>query len=756
VIINNLFLIFLLTTFNNNVVRGKVYDSYSKEPLPFANILVEGTGMGTVTDTDGYYYLEVPDTLNECYLIYKMIGYRQDRKKIVFGINNKVEVNVAMRMEPLKMQGIMVSAKKERFKESASITPTSISHKELRMSPSLIEGDLMRSIAMLPGVTKATDFSTSISVRGGGPDQNEVLIDDVPILNPSHLFGLVSAFNVNAISDVELYSSGIPIRHDNSLSSVLDIKTRGVGREIKGLTGVFSVSPLSAGITIGRPFSGINSNVLFTFRRTYADQLLKLFDFNLPYYFYDSYFHAEMDIKGWTFILSGYLGKDFLDIRDEDNDDLSIVGFDWGNKVGTLNAFHSCGEDIFHIAVGWSNHNFGFSLLDTLFITHGDLHVGNISLDYSKKIKEHDITIGIVENYRPFTYDANILMGYRYEYEGIWSNRAFFYIQDTFRPAEKILMSGGLGFTHYYSEAEKFNAYNLDYLTAYRLAIKYFLADLYGATFSFGNFHQFVVPAGGIMGQEDNNTFPIYYWVPMGGEYAPEEAQHFNLGLEGWLTEDYYFSLEGYYRNYSHLLQMRSDLSEIDISSDETYYRTMFESGYGKSYGFDLLLKKEIGTLRGWLSYSFLKSDVTYADKTYPSIWDRTHNLHLTVLSSLPWRWEGGTQITFSTGNPFTSDLARFRYRSGVQPYPEDDPQWIELEGEKNGVRYPPYLRIDVTATKQFYFGNNELDLKLSIFNVLNRRNVFLYYYDYDEEPPVKKPFHMLPIVPSIEIIYRF
>jgi hypothetical protein len=752
--ISHMLLVFLLAA-PGKVIRGKVYDSYSKEALPFVNIVVEGTGVGMVTDNEGYYSLEIPDTLDNFFLVYTMIGYTQERKWIAFKEKESMVLNVAMRMELLKVQGIIVSAKRERFKESASITPTSISHKELRVLPSFIEGDLMRTIEMLPGVTKATDFSTSISVRGGGPDQNEVLIDDAPILNPSHLFGLVSAFNVNAIRSAELYSSGIPMRHDNSLSSVLDIRTRGVEREIKGLTGVVSVSPLSSGLTLGSPISRANSNFLLTARRTYADQLLKLFDYDLPYYFYDAYLHAETDAKGWSFILSGYTGKDFLDIRDEDNDDLSIVGFDWGNKVGSLNVFRSWDDDLFHAEAGWSSHDFGFKILDTLFVTHGHLHVGSFGVDYTKKIKGHEVTAGIIENYRPFAYDVNFLMGYRYEYSDIWSNRALLFLSDKFSLTEKLIVSAGIGFTHYYSQAEKFNAENLDYLRAYRLSAKYFLDDLRAVTVSFGNFHQYVVPGGGVMGPEDNNTFPIYYWVPLGGEYDPEEAHHVNVGCEGWITEQYYFSLEGYYRNYNHLLQMR-DISEIDISNEEEYYRSMLEDGSGKAYGFDLLLKKEIGTVRGWLSYSFLKSNATFGEESYPTIWDRTHNVHFMLLSSLPWKWEGSTQLTFSTGNPFTSDLARFRYRDGTLPYPEDDPEWIELGGEKNAVRYPPYLRVDVSASKSFYFGNNELDLKLSIFNVLNRKNVFLYYYDYDTEPPVKKPFHMLPIIPSIEIVFRF
>jgi hypothetical protein len=658
-------------------------------------------------------------------------------------------------MELLKVQGIIVSAKKDKFKESASITPTSVSHKELKLLPSFIESDLMRTIEMLPGVTKATDFSTSISVRGGGPDQNEVLIDDVPILNPSHLFGLVSAFSVNAIRNAELYTSGIPIKHDNSLSSVLDIKTRGVDKEIKGLSGIISISPLSSGLTIGSPLSSMSSNYNFTVRRTYVDQILKLFDYNLPYYFYDAYFHGETDVKDWKFILSGYTGKDFLDIRDEDNPEINIVSFDWGNNVAALNVFRAWGDDLFHISMGWSSHNFGFKIMDTLFITHGNIHVGICGVDYSKKIKEHEITIGAIENYRPFEYNVNFQMGYEFDYSDIWSNRALLYISDKFSLTDRILVNGGVGLTNYYSESKNVNVSKQDYFRAYRLAVKYFVSDFRAITISFGNFHQYVVPGGGIMGQDDDNTFPIYYWIPLGGEYDPEEAHHFNIGCEGWLNEYFYFFLEGYYRNYNRLLQMR-DMTETEMVDPKEYYKTMLESGHGKAFGCDFLLKKELGIFRGWLSYSYLKSNSTFGNETYPTIWDRTHNLHLMLLASLPWHWEGGTQFTFSTGNPYTTDRARFRYRRSTLPYPDDDPFWIELEGEKNAVRFPPYLRVDITTSKAFYFGNNELDLKISIFNVLNRKNVFLYYYDYDEEPPLKKPFHMLPIIPSIELIYRF
>jgi hypothetical protein len=738
-----------------NVLTGNVYDAATKEPLQMVNIVIVGTEFGTVTDDKGYYSLIMSDSLSEFKVRYSMIGYRPIIKDIKFSGQDYLNVDIAMKMEPLKVQGILVSAKKKKFKSTAFMTPPSLSDKDLMMLPSFVEGDLMRTIEALPGVTKSSDFSTSVSVRGGSPDQNRVLIDDVPLLNPFHLFGLVSAFNSNAIKSAELYSSGIPVRHDASLSSVLDIKTKGVGRDIEGLSGVASLSILSGSFTMGGKIPSLNSNYLLSVRRTYADKLLALFDYDLPYYFYDGYLHWETDINdNWSLVLSGYTGEDFLDIRDEDDESIRLIGFDWGNKVAALNLFHSNTDgDLFHIFGGYSNHDFFLRALDTVFITDGDINVGTIGAEYTKNFKRNEITVGVEEYYRPFEYNVNFQMGFKYTYEDIWSNRVSMYVEDKFDLSDYLILSGGLALTHYYSESEEFEQENSDFFRAYRLSAKYFFDDLRAVTFSFGNFHQYIVPGGTLINM--GIDLPIYYWIPLGGEYDPEEAHHFNLGFEGWLREDVYFSLEGYYRSYNRLLNLR-DMEDIQITTEKTYYETMLEEGSGKAYGLDFLLKKEIGNLRGWLSYSLLKTDVTFGDETYPTNWDRNHNIHLTLLALLGKRYEAGIQFAFCTGNPFTTDLARCRYRKELMPYGENEATWIQLPGDKNQVRYPSYVRLDASLGRSFYFGNNELDLKLSVYNVLDSKNVFLYYYDYDEEPPIKKAFNMLPRIPSIEFIYKF
>ncbi len=748
---------FILLFSHYNVLTGYVYDASTKEPLQMVNIVVMGTESGTVTDGEGYYSLIMSNSLNEFKVRYSMIGYGNVIKDIKFSGQDYLSIDIAMKMEPLKVQGILVSAKKKKFRSSASMTPPSLSDKDLMMLPSFVEGDLMRTIEALPGVTKSSDFSTSVSVRGGSPDQNRVLIDDVPLLNPFHLFGLVSAFNSNAIKSAELYSSGIPVRQDASLSSVLDIKTKGAGRDLEGLSGVASLSILSGGLTISGKVPSLNSNFLLSVRRTYADKLLALFNYDLPYYFYDGYLHWETDINdNWSLVLSGYVGEDFLDIRDEDDKSIKLIAFDWGNKVAAINLFHSNVEgDLFHVFTGISNHDFYLRALDTIFITDGNINVGTFGAEYTKNFKEHEITVGVEDYYRPFEYNVNFLMGYDYSYDDIWSNRASVYVEDKFK-FDGFLLSGGFALTRYNSESRELDHTNSDFLRAYRLSVKYFLDDLRAITFSFGNFHQYIVPGGSIMGSASEGVdIPIYYWIPLGGQYDPEEAHHFNVGFEGWLREDLYFSLEGYYRNYNRLLNMKEQ-EDININTEKEYYETMLESGEGKAYGIDFLLKKEIGNLRGWLSYSFLKTDVTFGDKIYPTAWDRTHNFHLALLALLGKRYEAGVQFGFCSGNPYTTDLSRLRYRKEVMPYGEDEAEWIELEGDKNQVRYPPYLRLDAGISRSFYFGNNELDLKLNVYNVLNTKNVFMYYYDYDEEPPIKKPFHMLPIIPSLEFIYRF
>jgi len=748
-------LMFLVSQYN--VVTGQVYDAATKERLPMVNIVIMGTEQGTVTDSDGYYSIIVGDTLNEFKLRYSMMGYGQITKDIKFSGREHLSVDIAMHMEPLKAQGILVTAKKEKFRNTASITPPSLSQKDLMMLPSFVEGDLMRTIEALPGVTKSSDFSTSISVRGGGPDQNMVLVDDVPLLNPFHLFGLVSAFNSNAVKSAELYVSGIPIKHDASLSSVLDIRTKGVDKEIKGLSGVASLSVLSGSMALGSNIPSLNSNFLLSVRRTYADKVLALFDYDLPYYFYDGYLHWETDIKDWSLVLSGYTGKDFLDIRDEDDESIRIISFDWGNEVAALNLYRSNTKgDLFHIYAGYSNHDFFLRVLDTLFLTDGNIDVGTIGTEYTKKYGDHEIAIGLNECYRPFEYNVNFNMGFEYSYSDIWSNRASIYAEDQYRLSENLLLLGGFSLTHYYSGSEEFDLTNQDYLRAYRLSAKYFFDDLRAVSFSFGNFHQYIVPGGSVMGNAGVDI-PVYYWIPLGGEYDPEEAHHFNLGLEGWLKEDIYFSLEGYYRKYNRLLNMKG-FEDIEVANEREYYESMLEEGDGRAYGFDCLLKKEIGNLRGWLSYSFLKTDVAFGDEAYPTDWDRNHNFHATLLALLGKKYEAGVQFAFCTGNPYTTDLARFRYRAEFLPYENKycDPSWIELEGDKNQVRYPPYTRLDASLARSFYFGNNELDVKLSVYNILDSKNVFMYYYDYDEEPPVKEPFYMLPRIPSIELIYKF
>jgi hypothetical protein len=745
----------ILSAGGHKILTGTVFDAASKDPLPTANIVVAGTEMGTTSDYNGFYSIILPDTLKKVKLVCSMMGYKKVEREIFFFGKDYAETDIAMRITTLKSQGILISAKRKKFRESAAITPASLSTEDLLILPSFQEGDVMRTLEALPGITKASDYSTDIAVRGGSPDQNLVLLDNIPLLRPFHLSGIFSAFNVNAIKNVELYKSGIPAEYDAALSSVLDVKTKGVDRDIKGLNGVFSLGLLSAGATIGSPLPYLNTNFLFTVRRTYFDKIIPDI---MPYYFYDGYLHIESDITdNWTAVLSGFKSKDFLDIRDENNEEIQFVGLDWDNNIVGLNMFHSGDNESFlHFSGGFSKHSFHFSLMDTIFITNGVIDISTLGIDYSRAFGGHKLKFGINDEYRPFKYDISSNMGVNFEYEDIWSNRAMGFAEDEFSPVEDLLIRGGLALTHYYSESEEFEQNNSAFFRSYRLSAKYFLNEIKALTVSLGNYHQFEVPLVPGESETGGMSLPFYYLIPLGGEYNPEEAHHINLGYEGWLNESYYFSLEGYYRIYNRLYKINED-PETDIENASDYYRTMFDEKEGDAYGMDFLLKKEIGKLRGWLSYTFLKSRIKSGDESYPSVWDRTHNLYLILFTMLPKEWELGVQFAFSTGNPFTMSMGRYYYRKPGTPYDNDNTSWwMELEGEKNAFRLPSYLRLDISATKTFYFGNNEGDLKLSLYNALNRKNVWFYYYDYDEEPPLRETFNMLPIVPSIEFIYRF
>ncbi|OQX51092.1 MAG: hypothetical protein B5M53_11360 [Candidatus Cloacimonas sp. 4484_209] len=682
-----------------------------------------------------------------------MMGYKTETRTIKHPGRKNITLNIGMRIKVLKLQGVIVSAKKDEFKKSARISPVSLSHRELETAPSFIEGDLMRTLETMPGVTKTSDFSSAISVRGGGPDQNLVLLDNIPLLNVNHLFGLVSAFNIDAISNVKLWASGIPIAYDASLSSVLDVHSRGAKSEIKGLSGSTSLSLLSSKLTIGTPLSFLNSNILISARRTYADKLLKLFHYNLPYYFYDGYFHSESHIDNWVMVLSGFRGKDLLDLKNEDDPSMTIVKVGWDNTVGALNLFHSVGKKgLFHIATGWSNYNFNMRIMDTLSVMNTGMNVGSIIADYSQKFGGQKLTIGLKEQYRPFDYNVSFLMGLNYSFSRPWINLGSVYIEDEFSPIKKLMLSGGVSFTHYYSKCKDFHISHTVYPRAYRLSGKYFLSDLRALTFSFGNFHQYVVPAS--LGGKDV-IMPLFNWVPLSGNYEPEEAYHTDIGYEGWFNSNYYFAIDGYYKNYSHLLEMK-DASNIEVSSSQELYETMFQDGSGKSYGIDVIIKKEVGNIKGWLSYSFLRTYLSYDTLKFPADWDRNHNFHFVLLSVLPWNMVSALQLSYTTGNPYTGVVGRYLHRWEKKPGGDDNPGWWEVESKKNGLRFPPYLRLDVSADKTFYLQNKTLNLKLSIYNLLNYKNVLFYYRDYDTEPPVQKSFYDLPIIPSVEIKFMF
>lgn len=760
-----LFLSILMITIGGKTISGKVYDYNSKNTLPLVNILVEGTNIGTFTDSNGYYKIEIPDSLSSVVLRYTMIGYEKKRKEIRTDKGKIISVDIEMRMKPLAAQGVLITARKEDFRESSSITAPSLSQKNLMFLPSLIQSDLMRTIEMMSGITKVSDFTNSISVRGGAPDQNLILIDNVPILKPSHLFGIVSTYNTDVVEKAKLYKSGISARYDDMLSSVLDIRTKGLESKAEGFTGNISSSFLSSKITLGSKIPIINGNILISVRRSYVDKLLKLFDYDLPYYFYDGHLNLESNLGNWLFTLSTYKGKDFLKYKlyyNKEEDSLyTVADVNWDNSLFSLGAFYPCGEgSLLHFSAGFSEYKSLQNFSDSIVDSKTKIKIFTTAADYSHKFNKHKVTIGLYDYLKPFDYELSVQTGFRYKLEDKLSNRASLFVEDQISAWKDLLLKGGIAFNHYYSKGDSINSSNSKVLTTYRLSCKYFLNDLTAFVLSFGNYHQYQVPAA-IEVKETLVITPISIKLPLYGKYEPEKARHLNAGFEGWFSESFYFSIEGYYRYYNHLLQMKEKFKNIDIQNTQSLYETVFESGTGNTWGADFTLKKEKGKLSGWLSYTFLKSEVSFDTLTYIPDWERTHNFHAALLARLGWGLVSGLQFSFSTGNPYTGATGRF-YRK--LPYPhhpvfteEDD--WGILKGRKNNERFPPYIRLDLSLSRCFYLEDKELEIKFSIYNITNHKNVFFYYYDYsnsNQNPPTKESFNMLPIVPSIEIKYKF
>jgi len=723
-------------------LRGQVLDRRDSSAVPQATVRLAGSRVQTATDAAGRFRMGSL-VRSDLWLVVTAPAFRPET---VFVAANRDTVTIylarlVLELAPVEVQGQRLEPR-ARFEQTAQPSVASISGEEVRRTPALLEADVIRTVQLLPGTVAKNDYSVGYNVRGGESDQNLVLLDGVTVFNPSHLGGLFSTFDADAVGRADFLTGGFPAGYSGRLSSVLDIGVRpGDAHRVRGSA---QVSLLSSKLLLEGPLSA-GASWLVAARRTYLDAVVSAFTSEvLPYYFSDGLAKLHLPIGSDGFLsLTGYWGRDALEYRLVDSSasrDRVDLAFDWGNALAGLHWRQPLGRTHLEARASVSRFSSTLGLLPNLvrFDNGARLISGSLALEPALGPR-HVLRLGVgTERFR-MTYDIGspalnaTLLASRYQ-PTVWSA----YADEQWTPIRRLQLRPGLRLEHV--PAAGFTGLSP------RLAYKLFLnADL-ALIGSAGRYYQAV---HSIRDQELPIT--IYeFWVGAGPYIPVARSDHLVVGFEAWLDRGLQFTLEGYRKTYANLVTPNR-AQDLRRQGDE------FVPATGDAWGLDLLLRRHLGRATGWIAYSFTRARREREGVRYPPAHDRRHTLNLVLQapgplgSDLSVRWGYGSPL------PYTGFLGQWDHRRyDAVGHRFTDPEAEPIPGPLNGERYPPYSRLDLGLRWSFAALGARLEPYLNVVNLYNRRNVFFYFFDYAAAPPTRTGVSQLPILPTFGLEVRF
>jgi outer membrane receptor for ferrienterochelin and colicin len=727
-------LLLLLVTYSGNGIAGTIHgfvrEKATREPILMGNVWIKGTTIGTTTNIKGYYVL--PSLAPGKYqIMVRYIGFKTQSVEQTIINGDDITLDIYLEEESIALDEVVVAA--EREKRELDIKPSEITVQVplLRSIPQVAEADLFRAIQMLPGVATLSDFSAGLYVRGGSADQNLILLDQIDVYNPNHLFGFFSTFNPDAIKSVELLKGGYPSCYGGRMSSVLNVINKEGNRE--KFEGVARLSILSATTTLEGPWK--KGSWMVSGRRTYLELAEKMADFDLPYYFYDSHAKINYDIDANNQAnISFYAGNDALNL---DNSSMK-VGLNWGNKTFSSQWMHLFSSKLFSnfVFAGSSFHsntkvtfdkiNFGITnrLEDWTFkgqLTYSPSERHSMDFGFENKFLDFGLNYLMVEN------------SYKNAFSGVYTG---FFIQDNYKLSPFTILQTGVRVDRY-SDG---NYLRFDP----RISIKQNFSDFMFMTASYGRYHQFLN-----MVQQEGMSFADM-WLPVDNTFEPGEADHYILGFTYDNKQNWSINIEGYYKYYTNIAEFRTPESR---GADEVYENMTtaqnFLKGIGKAYGMDAYLRNNIWGFEGWLGYSLVwtkkKVDGYNFDKWYYPTYDRRHTFTLIEDYKLSKTWRINVAFKYGSGQPYTEYTDRITIQDPAgRLYPGT------LEGEKNAYRLPAYHRLDIGLFYTTRMFNLPWEFFFQAVNVYNHENVFFRDIQFESDQATIKDITMLPFIPTL------
>ena len=700
------------------VINGYVKNKTTGENLIGANIIISNNDLklGTATDVNGYFIIEkLPPADYEINVSY--IGFKTLQE--AFHLKSKnVTVEFELETVPIQSEEIQVNAEIIARKKNIQYNSVKLTPRQLRMSPSIAEPDIIRTIQALPGVLTLSEFSTGLVIRGGNTDQNLILLDGITVYNPSHMGGIFSNFLVDAVKEANLIKGGFNAEYGGRISSVLDVISR--EGNSKNMDARVNISLLSAQGTIEGPL--YKGAWLISGRRTYFDKIFKNNDNIPPYYFYDLQGHVFSDISPDDRIsLSFYSGLDDLEFSNFD------LKSNWGNNTISLKYRKLLNRKLI------GNLLLAKSQFHTEFKLGGEsgLVSSNVIDDYTASCNftyfySNNLThyFGVQAKRLGFNYENkfNDSTNFRIDvipYEvGVFTKFKWLF-------SDKIIIEPGFRLD-YYSKGK-----SLFYPNP-RLGVKWILNEDQFLNFSLGKYYQFIETF-----QDDYNPPVLDSWFAVDKTVKPASSNHYIAGYERYFSGSYRFQLDGYYKNIYNMLTFEETRASTDGKVADSSIVQLLTPADGYATGMEVFLQKTRGRLTGWLAYTYSISVKIMNDLEYFTNWDRRHvfnvignyrfkDNHGSTIINRIFRNAGiNWQFTFQSGQAYTPILGYY-----VENLPDySHPTYRTIPGGRNGGRYPEYHRLDIGFNKQFHLKHFDMDFYIQVINAYNRENIFRFYY---------------------------
>ncbi len=769
IILSIIFLIFRLSVISQETktIHGYIYSEKTGEKLIGAALLDTVHKQGAITNEYGFYSLTIQNV--STVLVITSFGYAT---KIIDVKVEETELNVFL-ADVKELEEFVVSSGKRSI-ESTNIGTMELSMDKVDKLPVFMgEKDVLKILQLMPGVKSGGEGSSGLYVRGGGPDQNLILLDGVPVYNASHLFGFFSVFNSDALSQVTLTKGAFPARYGGRVSSVLDMRMKEGNNQKFNVEG--SIGVISSRLLVEGPINKGKTAFIVSARRTYIDALVKPFlkgNSKGGYFFSDINAKINHEInKNHHLFLSGYFGQDKATFENKYSysTDTSLytlkskAGLNWGNTITTLRWNYKITPKLFALTtVNYSKYKFQvFSKVDSESVEKGvttnysssfiyfsgiNDWTGKIDLTYLPN-SNHNIKFGTGNIYHTFKPGVSTEL---YNYEGFnesistgskfhYAHEFSAYIEDEHKIYNKLKINYGFHHSSFFVGKKQYHQFQP------RISANYILTDNSSIKFGYSRNAQFLhlLTNTGI-------GLPTDLWVPVTEKIAPITANQVSLGYNLEIKRKFNLILEGYYKKMDNIIQYKEGSS---FFSDDIDWQNKVEAGQGWAYGGEIMLEKKKGKLTGWIGYTLSWSERQF-DKInfgvkFPYKYDKRHDMSLVMTYELNKTWDFGFVFVYETGNAITLPTQNYNLATNsiTSGYIN---QKIGYVSTINNYRMPAYHRMDISAnrTKQNKWG--ETVLSISAYNVYNRQNAFYLFTQHEGKTTKLMQASLFPIIPSI------